>query len=230
MAPNRRLGLDKGCQKFIQGIIYISMLVGVAFFAHDVWVDYKAKVTSTKHYSEVAENLRPPIITMCFSPFLKPEVLKDLNLTQTQFKQISNLTLYQKASYQLEKDFKMVLREGSLLKAHEYQVEEISTFWMGQCFKITIFPTLDMLSQIRIEVMMKKHIKSPPKINWFFTSEQNSYGVVMGRWLDGSDVLRLETKMDESHRVMLRAKKYKKLKAAKNCSDSVHPLECSSKM
>ena len=73
-------------------------------------------------------------------------------------------------------------------------------------------------------------IISRETINWFFTSEQNSYGVVLGRWLDGSDVLRLETKMDESHRVMIRAKKYKKLKAAKNCSDSVHPLECSSKM
>ena len=230
MVSNKKLGFDKGCQKFIQGIIYIGMLVGVAFFAHDVWVDYRAKVTSTKHYSEVAESLSPPIITMCFSPFLKPEILQDLNLTHTQFKQKSNLTLYQKASYQLESDFKMVLKVGSLLKAHEYEVEEISTFWMGQCFKITIFQTLDMLSQIRIEVMMKKHIKIPPKINWFFTSEQNSYGVVLGRWLDGSDILRLETKIDESHRVMIRAKKYKKLKAAKNCSNSEHPLECSSKM
>ena len=213
-----------------------GLLVGVVFFVQDVWKEYSAKVTSVKQYSEWQEKHKivAPTVTFCFNSPIKMSSLKKYNVSLPEYlghkSVITNITLFEEGTYKKDRDFNINLMDGKFepIANDQILVEEMFSIWNGRCYKIRPKFTMTVLDYFVINIIMKDP-KDNTDIEWFFTSERNSYGVIFDEWMDGTP-LRYSTNTiaDMNYYVTLQTFKQKKLELSSNCRENARPVECGS--
>ena len=228
----------------IHWIILICLLIGVGMFVKDVWKEFYLSTTSLKVYSINSTNITPPTLTICFNPGAKESTLKEFNITMKQFagfqdfdKKLNYPDLYEKGIYKLCTDFSIFLWydrknyiDGCKNPAYKNYIEEIYTYF-GLCFKLSMDFTVRPFRYITVGVEFKVSIPKQqlPTIDFYCTSNQNAYGVVMAQWPDG-DIFKISVKPNENELVdvNLQTNVYKKLQSVSNCNSLSNTMECAS--
>ena len=217
-------------------LVFGGLLVGVVFFVQDVWNEYSAKVTSVKQYSEWQDKqkIASPTITFCFNPPIKMSSLKKYNVSLPEYlgyrKIVTNLTLYEEGIYKKDRDFSIIFMDGRFepIANDQITVEEMFTIWNGRCYTIRPKFTMTVLNYFVVTIIMKDP-KDNTNIEWFFTSERNSYGVIFDEWMDGTPLrYSTNTVADMNYYVTLQTFKQKKLELSSNCRENARPVECGS--
>ena len=221
---------------FFKTLAFCGLLVGVVFFVQDVWNEYSAKVTSVKQYSEWQDKqkIASPTITFCFNPPIKMSSLNKYNVNLPEYlgyeSIITNLTLFEEGIYKKDRDFRIIPMNGNFEPIADDQivVEEMFTIWNGRCYKIRPKFTMIILDYFVVNITMNDS-KDNVDVEWYFTSESNSYGVIFDEWMDGTPLrYSTNTMSDFNYYVTLQTFKEIKLELSSNCQQNARPVECGS--
>ena len=200
--------------KASEWLIILGLLVTSGFFVKDVWKKYQLKDTSIKVSTKELNRMKDrPTITICFDPNAKPLTLEDYGTNMLEFMtsrakepnvSVPYPELYHAVVYRVGIDFNITLKlhdkKYNLLIDNEDVSDEISqiiefetiyTLWKGLCYRITqkIKVVEDMMNTIVIHFNKAMPDKDIPKhVDLFFTSENNPYGVISLKWLDGDEL------------------------------------------
>ena len=200
--------------KALELLIMLGLLVAAVFFVKDVWNKFQAKDTSTKISTQELKNMNDrPTITICFDPNAKQSALDKFDitieeLTSSEFRDpnvsISYPELYHSIAFRIGIDFNITLelheKRYTLLIDREDISEEISqiidfeviyTLWKGLCYKITqkIKVEEDLMNSLYIDGSINLPDEDIPNhVEVYFTSENNQYGVISLRWIDGDEL------------------------------------------
>ena len=218
----------------LEWLTFGGLMIGVGFFVQEVWRDYQSHVTTIKQYSERFDATDPPTITFCFNPPIKTQVLEKYNLT---IPQLLSHDETEKDSYILEEGFYKIGRDFNVTNRNNVQqhlgdndkmrLEEIYTFWNGICTKVSPMITFKrlMFYGFVLELSEQIEIKHFPKVDFFLTSEQNAYDIILSQWTDGNQPLQVEADLKEKvqHDLSLQIFNYKKLEIVSNCSYVAEP-------
>ena len=229
--------------KALEWLVMIGLLVGSVFFVKDVWIKYQSGDTSIKVSTKELRNFNDkPTITICFDPQAKPSALNQYGTNMLEFittkAKDPNISVpypefYHAAVYRIGIDFNITLKlhENNyiLLIDNENIPEKISqiiefeviyTLWLGLCYRITqkIHVEEDLMNTIVIdfnESMPEEDI--PEYVDVFFTSEDNPYGVISLKWIDGKELLfRLNPRKDYFYYTDLTIRQYNYAKKQKS--------------
>ena len=154
-----------------------------------------------------------PTITICFDPNAKQSALNRFEITMPEFMSsqakepnvsISYPELYHSIAYRIGIDFNITLelneKNYTLLIDNEDVPKEISqiiefeviyTLWQGLCYRITqkIKVQEDLMNSLMIDFDKSMPEEDLPRqVEVFFTSENNPYGVISLRWIDGDEL------------------------------------------
>ena len=229
--------------KALEWLMILGLLVASGFFVKDVWKKYQLKDTSIKVSNEKLKTMKDrPTMTICFDPNAKPSVLDQYGTNMLEFLSmrakepnvsIPYTELYHAVAYKVGIDFNITLKlhenNYTLLIDNENIPEKISqiiefeviyTLWLGLCYRITqkIHVEEDLMNTIVIdfnESMPEEDI--PEYVDVFFTSEDNPYGVISLKWIDGKELLfRLNPRKDYFYYTDLTIRQYNYAKKQKS--------------
>ena len=241
--------------KLIEWFTYLGLLIASVVFVQDAWTNYKKKDIGVKINKVRREDLMIPTISICFEPIAKLSVLQRNGLTINEFsygtvtKKLAKSwsDFYHEASYRLGYDFNVTLdydnfNESLQIKLFDINeqpldnlvtVEEFYTIWSGLCFKITpkIRTGRAVENKLLLEFSKTLPIEDVPNVKVFFTSENNSYGVIDVSWYEGDEYfLRIDPRKNQDYNIDFRIKQYDSLKSdISHCSDTKSFYECASK-
>ena len=224
-------------QNIFHFLIYICLIIYASIFVKEVFIEYSNAETSVGTYHKSLDELYQPTLTICFQPFVKQSLLKSqFNLTLEQFlnNDIPNYStlgltwpeFYKMMSYRANTDF-YLYHNGIYIdiwnkdRNDGIDIEEIYTLRSGLCYKVT------NQTKTKEDEVHKFYIQFatglydiPSYVKIFLTSENNSYGVIESRWLEGNMYnVDLWTYQKLYYRIDLEAYEYKRLPETSKCSD-----------
>ena len=218
--------------------IFSGLIIGVGFFVQEVWNDYQTQVTTVKQYSEKWEEIVPPTMTFCFNPPVKPSVLDKYNISILELLGYgsfeTNTSLLEEGIYQLGRDFN-VTRLGNNLQLEDNDkkesIKQIYTFWNGICYKFISKVKIKKLEYFGIDIVMNHNIMNEklPELDFYVTTEENSYGIIIDQWNDGAQPFHETTFNGQIYNPFLYPLVHKRLEKISNCSKIAHPLACGAK-
>ena len=201
--------------KILDWLIFIGLVLSAVLFVKDVIIHFQSGDTSIKVSSKRMEHMAIPTITFCFQPTVKTSVLNKYGFNLFDFvnTDVPNLSqswpdFYNEVSYKVGIDFyvRMSLTEhisGFHNKKHENLViesinltknqldlidfEEVYTLDSGLCYKITpkINTTGGQYNDIELFFYDTLPIEDIPRVELFFSSEDNAYGIITSNWVLG---------------------------------------------
>ena len=208
-----------------------------------------------KNSSRKFKSINHPIISICFEPYLKSSSLTHLNTTLSEFmlkstteydaEYFENLprswhSIFHEASYKIGTDFtikiglleheSIILDSTNLSEKNSklLELEEIYTEWSGICYKLTMKENTTTLMRNYIGLEFKESLPKEdiPEVKFYFTSENNSYGVIPIDFIEGN-VLMLPVKVEKNlwHKVKLSPMEYEKFELTSECSQNSY-YEC----
>ena len=92
--------------------------------------------------------------------------------------------------------------------AEKVYLKEVDTRFHAKCYNLTAIRNIDGKLTV---LEFSSHVSQIPKMNVYFTSERNSYGITNSDWKDGK-VFSVETSNDNSKGIDLTVEKYIHLK------------------
>ena len=222
--------------KTLEWIAILGLFVVGGCFVQKVWIAYQSKETSVKHYTEKSEEMVPPTVTFCFDPMIKKSVTEKYNLTFLEIlgygNYKTNLSLIDEGLYQVGRDFNIsshiFTNSKGVFLTPKY--EEILTLYSGKCFKISPINNLKEMEYYIIDIMLIKNQteRQAPKINFYFTSEDNSYEIITSQSVSGTRPVTIKTKYKEStiYNTNLQILKHKKLDFISKCGHGSKIMTC----
>ena len=197
-------------------IIYWIFLLGLcglsAEFTWEVFELFSSKDTSFKVYEESI--FEHPTVTICFSNNKEYDYGTDFNLTHGHMYVKEGIFMYEN----------IILFEGKNYFNNSKELiylDKLITHKSGFCYRI--IPTTQIIykgEMKSIQVYFNNTIQSEglPSLKIYFTSEKNSYGIVLNSWLNGDP---MEETVDKyTYKVFsLKPEKYMYLNTSKSiCS------------
>ena len=188
--------------KILEWIFYIGLCIISLFFMSETWIKFNTKMSSFAQSEEPIT--KHPTIVICFLPG------KDF----TYGKEFTIISQNQELNY------------GQNIGNEIILFENISTNDFGTCYRIkTEFKSRDEevnnLLWAEIKVNFSNSLPkndTPTSIKTYFTSYENSYGVVFAEWLDG-DVLSFDIELNTNVELVLSEEKLIRHKIKSNCMD-----------
>ena len=234
MEKNDNVRFLRSLFKTLEWITILGLFVVGGCFVQKVWIAYQSKETSVKHYTEKLDKLVPPTVTFCFDPMIKKSVTEKYNLTFLEIlgygNYETNLSLIDEGLYQIGRDFNVssyIFTEG-VISTPKY--EEILTLYNGKCFKISPITKLKEMEYYIIDITLIKDQteRQTPKINFYFTSEENSYEIITSQSVSGTRPVTIKTKYKEStiYNTNLQILKHKKLDFISKCGHGSKMMTC----
>ena len=111
-----------------------------------------------------------------------------------------------------------------------HNIEEVYTFHNGKCFKINLKAKIKEMEYYVIKITPSKQLLDSdiPKVNFYVTSEDNSYDIITDQWVSGKQPIQFEIDLKEvvSYDLNLQMFEYKKLDSVSNCSQNSNPIIC----
>ena len=183
------------------------------FFFKDVFEKFSDNLTNMATREEPYKKdgvtgIKSPAITLCFSPSIKPSVLKKYNLTTLSFFNFADMVktmdisfskVMYEGSLRLGKDFdvkvqKYPLKE-TLLKIgmnvvisnesgnkENILVQEFPTPMFGYCYLLQPSFQLGVADYFQFSVIYNGTELKDPKVNLYFTTDYDYLGVASGIW------------------------------------------------
>ena len=191
--------------KILEWIFYIGLCIISLFFMSETWIKFNTKISSFAQSEEPIT--KHPTIVICFLPG------KDFTYGK-EFTIISH-----------KQELKYGQNYGESFGNEIILIESINTSDFGTCYRITTeFKSKNEVKNwIWAEITLnfsnslpKKDI--PTSIKTYFTSYENSYGVVFAEWLDG-DVLSFDIEVNTKVELVLSEEKVIRHKIKSNCMD-----------
>ena len=191
--------------KILEWIFYIGLCIISLLFMSETWKKFNMKITGFAQSEEPIT--KHPTIVICFLPgkdftygkeFIIISKKQELNYGQNYGENFGNEIIF---------------------------IESINTSDFGTCYRITTeFKSKDevknwLWAEITLNFsnsLPKKDI--PTSIKTYFTSYENSYGVVFAEWLDG-DVLSFDIELNTNVELVLSEEKLIRHKIKSNCMD-----------
>ena len=149
-------------------------------------------------------------------------------------------SIFHEASYKIGTDFtikiglleheSIILDSTNLSEKNSklLELEKIYTEWSGICYKLTMKENTTTLMRNYIGLEFKESLPKEdiPEVKFYFTSENNSYGVIPIDFIEGN-VLMLPVKVEKNlwHKVKLSPMEYEKLELTSECSQNSY-YEC----
>ena len=152
-------------------------------------------------------------------------------------------SIFHEASYKIGTDFTIKLTPPEALEQESIisdsknlseknskllELEEIYTEWSGICYKLTMKENTTTLMRNFIGLEFKESLPKEdiPEVKFYFTSENNSYGVIPIDFIEGN-VLMLPVKVEKKlwHKVKLSPMEYEKFELTSECSQNSY-YEC----
>ena len=152
-------------------------------------------------------------------------------------------SIFHEASYKIGTDFTIKLTPPEALEQESIisdsknlseknskllELEEIYTEWSGICYKLTMKENTTTLMRNFIGLEFKESLPKEdiPEVKFYFTSENNSYGVIPIDFIEGN-VLMLPVKVEKNlwHKVKLSPMEYEKFELTSECSQNSY-YEC----
>ena len=169
-----------------------------------------------------------PTITICFPP-----VVSDTSIALFNYDYGKDYKISYK-QYDYEKEF--ILYEGENFNSEANETilfEEVHSIKMGtgKCFKVSpinVSLTKSTIRQIKVFYADDVPYGKIPSLRFYFTSEENAYGIIQNVWIDG-DVLIIDLEKSVSlKRIELKSQNYIYLKRKKKleCSPTNSFYEC----
>ena len=184
--------------KALEWISLIVLIIGVVYFVKDVWYQFTSSATGVTIRRETVEEFGPPTITFCFTPGAKESALKKNNVSYSQFlglkeipEEVNHSQFYDDVKYKIGRDFdfsfvysnsQIAITEENLI------VEEIYTFYFAMCYKVTMKFKIKPMERFTFVIDYNENLDTtdiPQKIDVYYTSEQNSYGIIPSIWSEG---------------------------------------------
>ena len=225
------------CHNIFLFLIYICLIIYASIFVKEVFIEYSDKETSVGTNHKIFNELDQPTITICFQPFAKQSLLfSQFNLSLEQFlnndiPDFSSLGMtwpefYNMVSYKINVDFYLYHNDIHIDVWNKdrndgIDIEEIYTLRSGLCYKVTNQRKTkeDEVHKFYIEFATGFN-DIPSYVKLFLTSENNSYGVIESRWLEGNMYnVDLWTYQKLYYKIDLEAHEYKRLQETSKCSD-----------
>ena len=196
---------------FIHFLLYFGLLVGAFVFVQNSFVDYLSGSTSYSDEEEAITLQDLPTVTICLEYFTKLKRLtygKNMSLSVIVKEKDENMaTLIENRWVASSVDIQLHLEELQLSAKMEDSLksESENRFWyQWQCYKVTAkwdstskrnidFGLFNMQFSMEFNESVIEHRPPRPPLNWYIfrgvrvalTSEDNSYGITKGQWLDG---------------------------------------------
>ena len=231
--------------KIVEYIAILGLVIGAGFFVHDVWSLYISLDTGIKVYNRAQNAFTQPTTTICFEPYAKKNVLKELDLTMEEYLKtnFANMSmkytdLFHKVNYKLGRDFQIRFswenykhekHFNDTLDDDQFKVEELYTFWSGICYKFTPkFKTMASHSNA-LQIMFNGSFEDSdlPSVILTFSTEENANGAIANRWLQGEVYnVDIEPLKMVSYSVYLRIVEVKRLASKSNCSSKIKLNNC----
>ena len=230
--------------KALEWISLIILTIGVGYFVKDVWHQFSSSATGVTVKSEIVEEYQLPTITFCFTPGAKESALKRYNISYYQFRGFDKIPsevhypqFYNDVKYKIGTDFNISLYHGigGKLITDGNMIEEIYTFYFGVCYKFTseskIKPFMPFAIMLNFDNMLEESNDIPKKIDFYYTSEQNSYGIISGIWSEGK-VFKISVKPKENTGNTIEPYEYKKLGLRVKCNQdpNYNQMKCLSEL
>ena len=195
---------------------------------NEVLEKYFSKDSSFKHYHEpITEQ---PTITICFSPHMDDngnEYYKDYEYS-TDF----TINFYYE---NIDKSFILGFLNMTENKFNDtskadimVKLEKIYTIFSGLCYKITPVSNVSLIEfYTDISLYFNKSIpyKDVPSLIVYFTSQNNSYGIIANQWTDG-EVRKMIFEKNRYYSIDLKVQKTIYLDEKHHCSNDLLFYEC----
>lgn len=107
--------------------------------------------------------------------------------------------------------------------------EELYTFWSGLCFKIMpkIKTKRNLENSLKLKFSNSMSYYDVPKVKMFFTSENNSYGIMDVSWFEGDEYsLLIDTKEKFHFNIDFKIVQYENLMSSTHCTRVVPFYKC----
>ena len=198
---------------FLDWTVYLSLL-GVSFsITWDVMDKFGSKATNIRQYEELI-TMRP-IITFCFiSGSLKySKYGEDFNI---HYKVKDKDGVSGGDNYFTPVKFGENGHQNATVKLF---LKTTATLYNGLCYQLnTTIVDKSSIANNWNQIKIISVSKALPKMEFYFTSGENSYGVVKGDWRNG-EVLKIEIKRGNFKKIDLNVQKHVFLKSTTKCSD-----------
>ena len=198
-----RNGFKKYRKSFIQGILYLILLVlYINFYLIGEIQNYIKGSTALSSRTEKVEFLEAPYMTLCFQRSFKPSMLQKYGLPEhtEHFKDLykalkfkgmdMDMEMYKNFSYKHEEDFdikltKLKFRNGSkLYEPISFEIQKVVTFRNGLCHLIKHNVTLSTTDDKMNLHYSYKGIESdmPESAKLLLSSSRGWYGIIIDDW------------------------------------------------
>ena len=180
-------------KEIVKGGIYLVLLVVfIQFYFFEAFKNYLKGGTTFQSIRENVEFLPLPHIILCFNPNFKSSMLKKYGLTLPislndikygQFNVSSKWELYQKLTFEYNKDFNIRFSRGS-----KFEIKNVATYRHGMCFTISHNISLsgmdgDGIQKLYLDFSSNLLIEDVPQNVYFgLTNPTGWYGIVFDDW------------------------------------------------
>ena len=238
--------------KILDWLLFIGLVLSAVLFVKDVIIHFQSGDTSIKVSSKTMEHMEIPTITFCFQPTVKTSVLNKYGITLYDFvgNFVPNMSkswpdFYNEVSYKIGIDFyvrmsltehissfnnklhsNLVIENINLTKSQLNLInfEEVYTLDSGLCYKITpkIKTTGGEYNKIELIFYYTLPDEDIPRVELFFSSEDNAYGIMTSNWVIGDTYsMKIESKNLLKFNVKLTPMNYIKLNSKCNKEASI---------
>ena len=193
----------------LEWTLYIGLCGLATYFMWGVLKKYFSRQSSFSQYEEPISEL--PTITFCF---IKPQTKK------TEYDYGTDFEIGYRIYEGIKPTKTMILKEGkNNLFGSTINLQKILTFYLGNCYKTSKLNT-SIYKYEDYSVYFNESIPENdlPSLKTYFTSEQNSYGVVSATWRNGK-VVKMQIDKGIFKVIDLKQEKYNYLSTNSNCSN-----------
>ena len=190
---------------FLEWILFLGLFICSVIFTWNVFVKYNSKATIIGQFEE--KITMRPTITICFTKDIW-KIFSDFNMSYYVFDG-------------LDEDIN-ILEMGENyngISTEEVSLQKIYTNYKGICYQLNFNNNNDEIFQNLLhQIKISSDLHELPTMEFYFASEQNTYGITYSDWRDG-EVLRVDIKGRNFKTVDITAMKHVFLKSGSKCND-----------
>ena len=189
---------------FLEWILFFGLIISSVIFTWSVFVKYNSKATIIGQFEE--KIMMRPTITICFTKDIW-KIFSDFNMSYYVFDGLDEDVDH----LEMGKNYNAISKE-------EIYLQKIYTNYKGICYQLNFRNTNEIFQNLLHQIKISSDIHELPKMEFYFTSEQNSYGITFSDWRNG-EVLKVDIKGRNFKTVDITAMKHVFLKSESKCSD-----------
>ena len=179
------------------GTYLVLLVIFIQFYFMEAYKNYLKGGTTFHSIRENVKFLPSPYITLCFNPPFKSSMLKKYGLTlpiffknirDGHFNVSSKWELYQKLTFEHNKDFDIRLKYKDSHGSQElkFEIKNVATYRHGMCFTISqniSLSTEDGILKLYVDFLPNLLIEDVPQnVHFWLTNPTGWYGIVFDDW------------------------------------------------